>query len=305
MSLLDFHAIVNVLNVLQCELIVLGMNVAQNDDHFNEGIAVVQTILGSLTDHDLALHNAARVDEFERVVLAEIERKVPADLTTSPILKDTHANIRAVFAILKVRAREILARASAPEEWLKMDVAELESNFAKVFAAMEKVSRGRFRIVYNRPRQNVTDYCVQFKVEVADSAPLYLPPVLHDVMRDLIANARKFTAPGGDISAALRENGEGFSFVVRDTGRGIPVEEIKRVVEFGKRASNTADVRGMGGGFGLTKAFLVTKQFGGRMWIASELGRGTEVRIVIPYPPGLVRRAGTEAEPAQAVAISH
>jgi signal transduction histidine kinase len=40
----------------------------------------------------------------------------------------------------------------------------------------------------------------------------------------------------------------------------------------------------MGGGFGLTKAFMVTKRFGGRFWIASELGRGTRIRIVIPLP---------------------
>jgi signal transduction histidine kinase len=40
----------------------------------------------------------------------------------------------------------------------------------------------------------------------------------------------------------------------------------------------------MGGGFGLTKAFFVTKQFGGRFWIASRLGYGTQVRLWIPRP---------------------
>lgn len=40
----------------------------------------------------------------------------------------------------------------------------------------------------------------------------------------------------------------------------------------------------MGGGFGLTKAFLVTKQFGGRFWIRSEIGAGTRIRIEIPRP---------------------
>jgi signal transduction histidine kinase len=40
----------------------------------------------------------------------------------------------------------------------------------------------------------------------------------------------------------------------------------------------------MGGGFGLTKAFLVTKQFGGRMWIKSELGVGTRITLKLPRP---------------------
>ena len=38
----------------------------------------------------------------------------------------------------------------------------------------------------------------------------------------------------------------------------------------------------MGGGFGLTKAFLVTKQLGGRFWIASDVGVGTRIRIRVP-----------------------
>ena len=56
------------------------------------------------------------------------------------------------------------------------------------------------------------------------------------------------------------------------------------MVQFGQRASNVGEVRTMGGGFGLTKAFLVTKQFGGRFWLASQLEVGTRVRIQIPRP---------------------
>lgn len=40
----------------------------------------------------------------------------------------------------------------------------------------------------------------------------------------------------------------------------------------------------MDSGFGLTKAFLVTKPFGGRCWIRSELDVGTRIRIEIPRP---------------------
>jgi signal transduction histidine kinase len=70
--------------------------------------------------------------------------------------------------------------------------------------------------------------------------------------------------------------------VVEDTGRGIPAAELASVVQFGYRGSNVADVRSHGAGCGLTKAFLVARQFGGRFWIASELGRGTRIRFRIP-----------------------
>lgn len=45
-----------------------------------------------------------------------------------------------------------------------------------------------------------------------------------------------------------------------------------------------ADVRTPGGGFGLTKAFVKTREFGGRFWIASAPGVGTRVRLSLPAP---------------------
>ena len=111
-----------------------------------------------------------------------------------------------------------------------------------------------------------------------------MPAVFQDVLRDLVANARKYTAPGGHITAALYEDPTLLRLVVEDTGRGIPANELATVVHFGRRASNVGDVRTLGGGFGLTKAFLATKQFGGRFWLASQVGTGTRIRINVPRP---------------------
>ena len=90
-------------------------------------------------------------------------------------------------------------------------------------------------------------------MESLDGDSLLMPAVFQDVMRDLIANARKYTAPGGHITAALYEDAEALRFVVEDSGRGIPEGELERVVRFGQRASNVGEVRTMGGGFGLTR----------------------------------------------------
>jgi signal transduction histidine kinase len=109
-----------------------------------------------------------------------------------------------------------------------------------------------------------------------------MPPVLHDVLRDLIANARKYTPPGGRISAGLHSSEEGLRLVVEDNGLGIPRDELQKVVGFGYRASNVSDKRTLGGGFGLTKALWVAKNFGGRMWVRSRLGVGTRVTLFIP-----------------------
>ena len=125
---------------------------------------------------------------------------------------------------------------------------------------------------------------MEIVIEKPNDRLVSLPLVFKDVMRDLLANARKYTAPGGTISVGLHETADVLKFTIQDTGRGIPPGELQTVVHYRKRGSNVADVRTMGGGFGLTKAFLVTKQFGGRFWIRSELGVGTRIRIEIPRP---------------------
>ena len=286
-SLLDMHSVVNVLNVLRCELTVLGLMAADNEDYFHEGVAVCEALLGSLHDPAAALREAARVDEFERTVFTELTAKLrtPPKMPDPKEVTEGIENLRTVFTILKVRAQEILARAATPDRWEAFDLGQLRSSFLEVFAAIEKNSRGRYRIFYNAARKETQDYYVDFKLEAADGGTtLWMPPVFHDTMRDLVANARKYTTPGGSITAALYEDDRELRFVVSDTGRGIPELELAQVVQFGKRASNVGDVRTMGGGFGLTKAFLVTKRFGGRFWIASELGLGTRVRIAIPRP---------------------
>ena len=292
-SLLDLHSVVNILNVLRCELVVLGLTVADHETFFNGGIAVCDRLLLSLHDRAAALEQAAHIEEHEQTVFDELDAKLAHLLVAPPAgeVAESTANLRTVFAILKVRAREILARAAAPDRWEEFDIEQLRAGFLGVFAAIEKNSKGRYRILYNAACQERNDYYVDLKIEAAAERTVRMPPVFHDVMRDLIANARKYTPPGGHITAALFQDADCIRFLVEDTGRGIPPAEVAQVVQFGKRASNVADVRTMGGGFGLTKAFLVTKQFGGRFWIASGMGQGTRIRIWLPCPAAARARA--------------
>ena len=166
----------------------------------------------------------------------------------------------------------------------EISIDSLKAEFFAFLAAVEQNSRGRFGIVYNLASQGTNDYLVQLNFEAQSRRLLSMPAVFKDVMRDLIANARKYTPSGGMITAGLVETDKHLRFVVKDTGRGIPGPELQSVVHFGKRGSNVGEVRTLGGGFGLTKAFLVTKQFGGRIWIQSEIGAGTQVTIEIPRP---------------------
>lgn len=285
-SLLNLHSILNVLNVLHGELTVLGLTLANDAELLRPALNRCERIQADLIDPAASLRHAATLAEtlaaIEQSIARELDRR--PDRKNDPEVQDSLANIRSVFRIFEVRAQEILARARAPDQWVEVTIDELREDFRSIFAAIEKNSRGRYRIIYNLAQQEAADYYVDFVIESQDGRTVTLPAVFKDVMRDLMANARKYTAPGGTISAGLYETADRLKFTVQDTGRGIPPGELQAVVHYGKRGSNVGEVRTMGGGFGLTKAFLVAKQFGGRFWIRSELGVGTRIRIEIPRP---------------------
>lgn len=285
-SLLTMHSLLNVFGVLRGELVMIGLALADDDELLVRGLTLCDAWIASLSDPVASLEGARRVEEYARVMFAEIDAAIAAhpELSTDAGVAESVANLHAAMDILQVRARELLARAHHPDRWESFSITGLRQNFQDVFTAIEKHSHGRYRIIYNAALQAARDYYVDFKLESSGGDSLSMPAVFQDVMRDLIANARKYTAPGGHITAALYEDAEALRFLVQDTGRGIPEAELEKVVHFGQRASNVGEVRTLGGGFGLTKAFLATKQFGGKFWLASQLGVGTRVRIHIPRP---------------------
>lgn len=285
-SLIDQHSVLNIISVLHGELVLLGLGLADDAWLLRSALARCETIHDSLYDGEDSLRQAARIGEHEAFILAEVAAALQARPAQAalPETQESVANLRSVFAILGTRARELLARAHAPDRWIDVPIEDLRQDFRQVFAAIEKNSRGRYRIIYNLAQQEAADYYVDFAITSDNGRSVTLPLLLKDVMRDLMANARKYTAPGGTISAGLYETADTLKFTVQDTGCGIPPDELAAVVHYGKRGSNVAHTRTMGGGFGLTKAFLVTKQFGGRFWIRSELGAGTRIRLEIPRP---------------------
>jgi signal transduction histidine kinase len=148
--------------------------------------------------------------------------------------------------------------------------------------AIEKNSRGRYRFVDNLAAQDESSYYDHLNISSVNTKTVTMPSVFQDVLRDLLANARKYTPPGGRISGGLFDSGEELRFVVEDNGMGIAEDEILKVIGYGARASNAQGKKTLGGGYGLTKAYYYTKAYGGRFWVDSQLGQGTRIEIRIP-----------------------
>jgi two-component system, OmpR family, phosphate regulon sensor histidine kinase PhoR len=122
-------------------------------------------------------------------------------------------------------------------------------------------------------------------------APVLLPQALGDerwlalVLDNLISNALKFTPPGGRVRVRLQDKGEFLMASVSDNGIGIPPEDREKVFERFHRASNRSEVNAPGTGLGLAIAKDVVDKHAGKIWLESELGKGTTVHFVVPAAP--------------------
>jgi signal transduction histidine kinase len=125
------------------------------------------------------------------------------------------------------------------------------------------------------------------------------PPVSADFQRllqvlgNLLGNAIKFTAPGGQIVVGAARDVDRVRFWVSDNGKGIPVEQVPHV--FDKFSARRATPRhGIGLGLAICKA--IVDAHGGRIWIDSGVGKGTTVHFTMPLDEELdshPRRIGT------------
>jgi PAS domain S-box-containing protein len=107
---------------------------------------------------------------------------------------------------------------------------------------------------------------------------------LIQILSNLINNATKFTKEGRiDFGYALK--GEELEFYVKDTGIGIPPEHHDKIFERFYQVDNLISRKFGGTGLGLSICKAYVEILGGRIWLISQPGQGSDFRFTIPYKP--------------------
>lgn len=120
----------------------------------------------------------------------------------------------------------------------------------------------------------------------------HLPPELPDiagdrrrlaeVLQNLLDNAIQYTLPGGKIVVRAETAQNDVIFTVSDTGIGIPKADQPRIFERFYRVDVARSREAGGTGLGLAIAKHLVEVHGGRLWVESEVGQGSEFHFSVP-----------------------
>jgi signal transduction histidine kinase len=126
---------------------------------------------------------------------------------------------------------------------------------------------------------------VNFDVRVDNDIPhevLWDSERVNEVLGNLLSNAFKFTARGGRVALHVGREGDQVRMVVRDTGAGIPPEQLPHIFEKFYQADTVTPLGLRGAGLGLAIARSIVTAHGGQIVADSEVGVGTTFTIRMP-----------------------
>jgi signal transduction histidine kinase len=113
--------------------------------------------------------------------------------------------------------------------------------------------------------------------------------LLRQMVANLVDNAIKYTPNGGTVAVGLSVHDQQAAIHVADTGIGIaPDDQVRLFEKFYriKRRRDTADIPGTGLGLAIVKS--IVERHGGRVWVESELNKGSVFHVLLP-----LARSGT------------
>jgi len=185
---------------------------------------------------------------------------------------------------------------------IKKIVGELKTSAETVFALLENLlawSRLQRGIMEYAPKDTALEEIVAYNVFLfqpgADQKQITLRNLVQEnttvyadynmistVMRNLISNALKFTETDGTIEVSAKKDEQSVVIAVSDTGTGMSNKVVSELFRIDVKYSNIGTAGEKGTGLGLILCKELVEKNGGKIWVESEVGKGSTFRFTLP-----------------------
>ena len=123
-----------------------------------------------------------------------------------------------------------------------------------------------------------------FSVQIEPGVPSVQanPEHIKQLWSNLISNGIKYTEPGGIVVVGLSQNPNYVVGTVRDTGIGMTPEQLTHIFDEFYRTEEAKAMERQGTGLGLSIVKRIVENYGGRIWVESEQGKGSKFSFALP-----------------------
>jgi len=106
--------------------------------------------------------------------------------------------------------------------------------------------------------------------------------MLKTILLNLISNAIKFTNTGGRIEICIEQNEKNSIITVSDNGKGIEPGILSKLFDITQKVSTVGTANEQGTGLGLLLCKEFVEKHNGKIWVESEVGKGSEFKLTLP-----------------------
>lgn len=145
--------------------------------------------------------------------------------------------------------------------------------------------------------EDVAQECIDISVSNAMAKNIKLTNKIEDtpafadrymaqaLMRNLIANALKFTPSGGAVEVTCQQQDHEIQVTVSDNGVGMTADHAQKIFALDQKTSLRGTDGEIGTGLGLPLCKEMVEKCGGRIWVESTLGKGSQFHFTLPVAP--------------------
>lgn len=243
--------------------------------------------------------------------LAVLNRKLVKSETE---LKKINASKDKFFSIIAHDLRAPFTSLLGLTDFLTFDIDNLSKEEVKVFAQkINTSSKGIYELVenllewarvqtesleYNPHSFDFSEVCeniintmvgvsVKKKIEIVNNVQKNTnvfadKNTINSVLQNLVANALKFTNSGGQISITSTLNGNFYLISVEDNGLGMTEDVVEKLFKIDEHHTTMGTAKEKGTGLGLILCKELVEMNGGKIWIESEINKGSTFYFTVP-----------------------